>query len=135
MSQTISIGNEIKDGYPETNKWVQNNIKWLSSLEAFYRERAKLEKEYSEKLSQLTKEYFSKKSSETVALSVGNTPATTPGSLESASQVAWNEILSQTEIIASDHNKFANDISFNICEQLKTLSSRCSCLLYTSRCV
>lgn len=129
MSQTISIGNEIKDGYPETNKWVQNNIKWLSSLEAFYRERAKLEKEYSEKLSQLTKEYFSKKSSETVALSVGNTPATTPGSLESASQVAWNEILSQTEIIASDHNKFANDISFNICEQLKTLSSRCSALL------
>ena len=49
MSTDISIGNEIKDSYKETHKWVQNNIKWLSELESFYRDRAKLEKEYSDK--------------------------------------------------------------------------------------
>ncbi|CDO96435.1 unnamed protein product [Kluyveromyces dobzhanskii CBS 2104] len=129
MSESISIGNEIKEGFPETSKWVQNNIKWLSTVESFYRERSKLEKEYSEKLIQLTKDYFAKKSSETVAMSVGNSPVTTPGSLESASQVTWNEVLSQTELIARDHDKFSNDISFHICEQLKTLTNRTTNLL------
>ncbi|CAG98850.1 Bzz1p [Kluyveromyces lactis] len=132
MSESISVGNEIKEGFPETNKWVQNNVKWLSTVESFYHERSKLEKEYSEKLRQLTKEYFAKKSAETVALSVGNSPTTTPGSLECASQVAWNEVLSQTELIAKDHEKFSNDIAFHICEQLKTLTNRCNSLVISA---
>lgn len=129
MSEGISIGNEIKDGYEPTKTWVQSNIKWLSSLESFYRERAKLEKEYSDNLKQLTKEYFTKRSSETVSLSVGNSPTTTPGSLQSASQVAWNEILSQTELMANDHAQFAKDLSSGVSDQLKELGTRCESLL------
>lgn len=44
MSADLSIGNEIKDSFKETHKWVQNNLKWLKDIEQFYRERAKLEK-------------------------------------------------------------------------------------------
>lgn len=131
MSTDISIGNEIKDSYKETHKWVQNNIKWLSELESFYRDRAKLEKEYSDKLSQMVGEYFSKKSGNTVALSVGDTPTITPGSLEAASLVAWNEILSQTEMISKDHNKLANEYEFQIADQMLALNKKCEMILTT----
>ncbi|SCU85398.1 LADA_0D07272g1_1 [Lachancea dasiensis] len=129
MSSELSIGNEIKDGYKETHKWVVNNIRWLSELEAFYRDRAKLEKEYSSKLTHLTGEYFSKKSAGTVGLSVGDTPTTTPGSLEAASLVAWNEILSQTEKMSQDHNQLAQEFEFQVADQVSALGKKCELLL------
>ncbi|KAM3162781.1 Protein BZZ1 [Lachancea thermotolerans] len=129
MSSELSIGNEIKDGHKETYKWVLNNIKWLSELEAFYRDRAKLEKEYSEKLTHLAKEYFGKKSASTVSLSVGDMPTTTPGSLEAASLVAWNEVLSQTEMISKDHNQLSQEFEFQVADQIVALSKKCELLL------
>lgn len=72
MSADLSIGNEVKDAFKETHKWVQNNLKWLKDIEQFYRERAKLEKEYSERLSRLSADYFNKKSSTSVPISVGD---------------------------------------------------------------
>lgn len=59
---SLSIGNEIKDGFKETYDWVHQNIKWLKDTEQFYRERAKLEREYSEKLSKLCGEFLNRKS-------------------------------------------------------------------------
>ncbi|SCW02426.1 LAFE_0F06172g1_1 [Lachancea fermentati] len=129
MSADISVGNEIKDGFKETYKWVSNNVKWLSEIEAFYKERAKLEKEYSVKLSNLTAEYFTKKSSATVSLSVGDSPTITPGSLEAASLVAWNEVLSQTEMISKDHNKLSQEFEFEIADQIVALNRKCELLL------
>lgn len=126
---TISIGNELKDSYKETYKWVTINIKWLQDLELFYRERAKLEKEYSNKLLNLTKEYFHKKSNNCVALSVGEYPTTTPGSLDSASQAAWNEILSQTELISKDHKIFGQEIESQISDRFSSLSKECEAIL------
>jgi hypothetical protein len=41
-----------------------------------------IEKEYSAKLSALAKKYYEKKAKKSGALSVGDTPAMTPGSLE-----------------------------------------------------
>lgn len=124
MSEKLSIGNEIKDSYKETHKWVQNNLKGLKDIEQFYRERAKLEREYGEKLSGLTKEFLNRKSKSTVPLSVGDTPTVTPGSLEAADLVAWNEILSQTEVISKDHHHLANDFERQIAEQLSGLYAK-----------
>ncbi|CCD23466.1 Bzz1p NDAI_0B04320 [Naumovozyma dairenensis CBS 421] len=124
MSAQLSIGNELKDSFQQTHKWVENNIKWLKELEQFYRERSKLEKEYSEKLTRLSSEYFTKKSSSSVPLSVGDTPATTPGSLEAAGIVAWNEVLAQTEMISKDHNKLAQDFDTQVANQLSGLHSK-----------
>lgn len=124
MSDKLSIGNEIKDSYKETHKWVQNNLKGLRDIEQFYRERAKLEREYGEKLSGLTKEFMNRKSKSSVPLSVGDTPTITPGSLEAAHMVAWNEILSQTEMICNDHNQLANDFERQIAEQLAGLYAK-----------
>lgn len=124
MSAKLSIGNEIKDSYKETHKWVQNNLKWLKDIEQFYRERAKLEREYSEKLEGLTKEFLNRKSKTSVSLSVGDTPSTTPGSLEAASVVAWNEVLSQTEMICRDHNQLANDFEGQTADQLAGLYAK-----------
>ncbi|KTB05530.1 Protein BZZ1 [Nakaseomyces glabratus] len=121
---SLSIGNEIKDGFKETYDWVHQNIKWLKDTEQFYRERAKLEREYSEKLSKLCGEFLNRKSNISVTLSVGEKPATTPGSLEAASVVAWNEILSQTENIAKDHMQLAHELDGEIGGQLSGLNSK-----------
>lgn len=124
MSANLSVGNEIKDSFKETHKWVQNNLKWLKDIEQFYRERAKLEKDYSERLSRLSAEYFSKKSSTSVPISVGDTPTTTPGSVEAAGVVAWNEILSQTDMISKDHNQLSTDFENHVANQLSGLFTK-----------
>jgi hypothetical protein len=51
-------------------------------MQQFYRERSAIEKEYSAKLNALAKRYYEKKTKKAAALSVGDTPAMTPGSLE-----------------------------------------------------
>jgi hypothetical protein len=61
---------------------VGNGIAWLDDIQQFYRERSVIEKEYSAKLSALAKKYYEKKAKKSSTLSVGDTPAMTPGSLE-----------------------------------------------------
>ncbi|OEJ88284.1 Protein BZZ1 [Hanseniaspora osmophila] len=126
---SVSIGNELKDGYSETANWTNHNIQWLLEVQNFFKARSLLEREYSEKLSQLTTEYMKKKADNSVYLSVGEKPIVTPGSLEAASVVAWNELLSQTELISKDHLKFSNDLSKQIVEPIEVLSKRCNILV------
>ncbi len=59
-----------------------NGIAWLDDIQQFYRERSVIEKEYSAKLGALAKKYYEKKAKKSSILSVGDTPAMTPGSLE-----------------------------------------------------
>jgi hypothetical protein len=61
---------------------VAGGITWLDDIQQFYRERSAIEKEYSAKLAALAKKYFEKKAKKSSSLSVGDTPAMTPGSLE-----------------------------------------------------
>jgi hypothetical protein len=61
---------------------VGNGIAWLDDIQQFYRERSAIEKEYSSKLNALAKKYYEKKTKKSSSLSVGDTPAMTPGSLE-----------------------------------------------------
>jgi len=77
-----SFGSELKDGFKPANAWVAGGIAWLDDIQAFYRERSAIEKEYSAKLNALAKKYFEKKSKKSTSLSVGDTPTMTPGSLE-----------------------------------------------------
>ncbi|ODV96033.1 hypothetical protein PACTADRAFT_49453 [Pachysolen tannophilus NRRL Y-2460] len=122
--EVISIGNELKDGYKPTNQWVKNGINWLSDIEAFYRARASIEKEYSSKLQSLCGEYFKKKAKSSINLSVGDEPVITPGSLECASLVAWTEILSQTETISKAHGKLSADFEKNVAGELLNLQQK-----------
>ena len=61
---------------------MANGIGWLEDIQQFYRERSVIEKEYSAKLNALAKKFFERKSKKSSSLSVGDTPAMTPGSLE-----------------------------------------------------
>jgi len=72
----------FQDGFKPANAWVAHGISWLDDIQQFYRERSAIEKEYSAKLSALAKKYFEKKNKRSSPLSVGDTPAMTPGSLE-----------------------------------------------------
>ncbi|EGW31284.1 uncharacterized protein SPAPADRAFT_72123 [Spathaspora passalidarum NRRL Y-27907] len=121
----LSIGNELKDAYKPTIKWINNNINFLADVDEFYRERANIEKEYSNKLKELCKRHFDKKSKLSASLSVGDEPAVTPGSLESASLVLWTELLSQTEAIASERSKLGTEFSTMIGSNLMSLKGKC----------
>lgn len=123
--QELSIGNDLKDQFKPTQKWINSGISWLLDLDGFYKERATIEQEYAAKLNDLTKRHFSKKAKHSSSLSVGDEPQITPGSLESASVVLWNEVLTQTEKIANERNKLANEFTLNIASNIIQLQSKC----------
>lgn len=122
--EELSIGNELKDSFKPTSKWINNGINWLTDIEEFYRERATIEKEYASKLKELTKRHFEKKAKNSSHLSVGDEPQITPGSLESASVVLWNEVLTQTEAMAEEKIYFSKELTSKISDNLVTLKSR-----------
>ncbi|KAL7276413.1 Protein BZZ1 [Rhizina undulata] len=121
---TISFGDELKDGFKPVNAWIGNGIAWLDDIQAFYRERAAIEKEYSGKLNALAKKYFEKKSKKSAGLSVGETPQMTPGSLESASLTTWTTILTAVESLAKEHETLSASLTTQVCDVLKAISSR-----------
>ncbi|ABN64971.2 predicted protein [Scheffersomyces stipitis CBS 6054] len=122
--QNISIGNELKDSYKVTSKWINNGINWLTDLEEFYRERGTIEKEYAAKLKELSKRHFDKKSKLSARLSVGDEPQITPGSLECASLVLWTDMLTQTEAIADRRLKFGQELNIKVADNLNILKGK-----------
>ncbi|CEI67305.1 hypothetical protein FVEN_g5792 [Fusarium venenatum] len=119
-----TFGSELKDGFKPANVWLGHGIAWLDEIQQFYRERAAIEKEYSAKLMALSKKYFDKKNKRTAQLSVGDTPAMTPGSLESASLTTWVTQLTTLESRAGEHDKYANNLVSQVAEPLKFFSGR-----------
>ncbi|KAM0555142.1 hypothetical protein ACHAPJ_006494 [Fusarium lateritium] len=119
-----TFGTELKDGFKPANAWVGHGIAWLEEIQQFYRERAAIEKEYSAKLTALAKKYFEKKNKKTSQLSVGDTPAMTPGSLESASLTTWTTQLTTLESRANEHDRYANNLVSQVAEPLKFFGGR-----------
>lgn len=127
--EELSIGTEVKDSFKETSKWVANGINWLTDLDEFYKERAAIEREYSTKLLELCKRHFDKKARNSTHLSVGDEPKITPGSLESASVVLWNEVLTQTEAIAKERNSLAGEFLVKLCSNFEKLQVKLNKIL------
>ena len=119
-----NFGAELKDGFKPVNAWVANGITWLDEIQAFYRERSAIEKEYAQKLSALAKKYFEKKAKRSSSLSVGDNPTVTPGSLESASNTTWAAQLSTLESRAAEHDRLSNQLVSSLAEPLRVMSSR-----------
>ncbi|KFY65997.1 hypothetical protein V497_01186 [Pseudogymnoascus sp. VKM F-4516 (FW-969)] len=119
-----SFGAELKDGFKPVNSWVSQGISWLDDIQQFYRERSVIEKEYAAKLNVLAKKYFEKKAKKSGSLSVGDTPAMTPGSLESASLTTWTTQLTTLESRAAEHDRYGNELVSNVAEPLRNLGLR-----------
>jgi hypothetical protein len=103
---------------------VSGGIAWLDDIQQFYRERSVIEKEYAGKLSALAKKYFEKKNRKCSALSVGENPVVTPGSLESASMTTWATQLNTLEQRAAEHDKFSQQIVASLVDPLRFLANR-----------
>ncbi|KAI6092045.1 FCH-domain-containing protein [Hypoxylon rubiginosum] len=119
-----TFGAELKDGFKPANAWVANGIAWLDDIQNFYRERSAIEKEHSAKLNALAKKYFEKKNKKSASLSVGDTPAMTPGSLENASLTIWTTHLTTLESIADEHEKYANELIQKVADPMKYFAGR-----------
>ncbi|KAL8421135.1 hypothetical protein RB596_002072 [Gaeumannomyces avenae] len=119
-----TFGAELKDGFKPANAWVAGGIAWIDDLQQFYRERAAIEKEYSARLTALAKKYFEKKAKKSASLSVGENPAMTPGSLESASITTWTTQLNTVEARANEHNQFSNDLINKVATPLQGVATK-----------
>ncbi|KAL7622795.1 Protein BZZ1 [Parahypoxylon ruwenzoriense] len=119
-----TFGAELKDGFKPASAWVSNGIAWLDDIQSFYRERGIIEKEHSAKLNALAKKYFEKKNKKSTSLSVGDTPAMTPGSLENASLTIWTTHLTTLESLASEHEKYANELVQQVADPLKVFGAK-----------
>jgi formin-binding protein 1 len=108
-----------QDGFKTASGWAGHGITWLDDIQQFYRERSAIEKEYSAKLNALAKKYFEKKIKKSAALSVGDNPTMTPGSLESASLTTWTTQLTTLESRADEHERYGNDLVNKVAEPLK----------------
>ncbi|RMZ86522.1 hypothetical protein DV736_g6251, partial [Chaetothyriales sp. CBS 134916] len=122
--EAVSFGAELKDGYKPVDNWVTNGIAWLGEIQEFYQERAAIEREYSARLTALAKKYYDRKAKKSSSLSVGDTPALTPGSLESASLTTWTTQLSTLETRANDHLKFGQDLISQVANPLEFAQKR-----------
>ncbi|KTW26265.1 uncharacterized protein T551_03564 [Pneumocystis jirovecii RU7] len=118
----------MEDAFKPVENWVNNGIKWLDDLQSFYRERAiigdSIEKEYSLKLSSLSKKYHEKKGKRSTSLSVGDNPRMTPGSLESASVTTWENILNSTESLAKERQIFSEEIQIQVADNFRALAAK-----------
>ncbi|KAK8083346.1 actin polymerization protein Bzz1 [Apiospora saccharicola] len=119
-----TFGAELKDGFKPANAWVANGIAWLDDIQQFFRERSALEKEHSARLNALAKKYFEKKNKKSASLSVGDTPAMTPGSLESASLTTWKTQLTTLESRADEHERYANELITKVADPLKSYAAK-----------
>ncbi|KAI0456956.1 hypothetical protein F5B21DRAFT_466338 [Xylaria acuta] len=119
-----TFGAELKDGLKPANVWVANGIAWLDDIQNFYRERSALEKEHSARLNALAKKYFEKKTRKSTSLSVGDTPAMTPGSLENASLTIWNTHLTTLEARADEHERYGNELIHKVADPLKHYATK-----------
>lgn len=119
-----NFGAELKDSFKPVNAWVAGGIAWLDDLQQFYRERSVIEKEHAAKLNALAKKYFEKKSKKSSSLSVGDNPALTPGSLESASLTTWTTQLTTLESRAAEHDRFGGELIVQVADPLKALAAR-----------
>ncbi|KAI0896530.1 FCH-domain-containing protein [Annulohypoxylon nitens] len=115
---------ELKDGFKPASAWVANGIAWLDDIQTFYRERAVIEKEHSAKLNALAKKYFEKKNKKSTSLSVGDTPAMTPGSLENASLTIWTTHLTTLESLATEHENYANELVQKVADPMKQYATK-----------
>ncbi|KAI0879141.1 hypothetical protein GGS24DRAFT_486837 [Hypoxylon argillaceum] len=119
-----TFGAELKDGFKPANAWVANGVAWLDDIQNFYRERSALEKEHAARLNALANKYFEKKSKKSTSLSVGDTPAMTPGSLENASLTIWNTHLATLEARANEHERYGNDLINKVADPLKYYAAK-----------
>ncbi|KAJ8122886.1 hypothetical protein ONZ43_g1035 [Nemania bipapillata] len=119
-----TFGAELKDGFKPANAWVANGVAWLDDIQSFYRERSALEKEHAARLNALAKKYFEKKSKKSTSLSVGDTPAMTPGSLENASLTIWNTHLATLEARADEHERYGNELISKVADPLKYYAAK-----------
>ncbi|GAO52352.1 hypothetical protein G7K_6430-t1 [Saitoella complicata NRRL Y-17804] len=114
-----SFGAELKDAFKPTDAWVAQNNAFLTDIREFYKERCAIEKEYSQKLSVLSKKYFERKAKKASVVSVGEEPRVTPGSLESATMTTWTNILGEVENLARERGRLSEELSLQIAEGLK----------------
>lgn len=117
------IGDEVAD-FKAAAEWFSSGNKLIDDYAEFYRERAAIEREAAQKLEALVQRQFSKKGQVSAVVSVGPTPATTPGSLENSSLGVWTTVLQETETSCKERRRLAEFFTTSIGNELQMLNNK-----------
>ncbi|KAG2171285.1 hypothetical protein INT43_002907 [Umbelopsis isabellina] len=124
-----TFGTDLKDQVPVIADHVADGIAFLDEFRSFAKDRAQIEKEYSQKLESLCKKYNSKRQKLAAAK-----PSTTPSAKQedewdwadksSSTSNAWTSLLQQTELVAKTRHQLAEDLTTGINDVLKSVASK-----------
>ncbi|EPX70515.1 diacylglycerol binding protein Bzz1 [Schizosaccharomyces octosporus yFS286] len=120
---SYKLSSELHDDFKIVDSWVHNGSKWIEDIQQYYKERSSIEREYSQKLSSLSRKFVEKKNKKSSLLSVGENPTKSAGSLECASLTTWSKILDELEQSSKIHQKLADDFVLETNEQAKRLET------------
>ncbi|KAM3583577.1 Protein BZZ1 [Umbelopsis sp. WA50703] len=124
-----TFGTDLKDQVPIIADHVADGIAFLDEFRSFAKDRAQIEKEYSQKLESLCKKYNSRRQK----IAAAKTPTTQTAKQEdewdwadksSSTSNAWSSLLQQTETVAKTRHQFAEDLATGINDVLKTVAGK-----------
>ncbi|KAL1925433.1 uncharacterized protein VTP21DRAFT_316 [Calcarisporiella thermophila] len=110
-NRSMLLATDLKDPVPIISEHLQNGIHFVDDCREFVKERAQIEREYSQRLEALAKKYQNKKNR-------------SPEEDECSAQQAWAIIVNQTEAMAKERGAYANALASRISEKFRVLSAK-----------
>ncbi|KAI9357879.1 hypothetical protein BD770DRAFT_420032 [Pilaira anomala] len=121
----MTFGADLKDQIPSILTYVGDGIQSLTQFRNFIKDKSSIEREYAQKLENLTKKYKSSKKN----------VATTPGidsqqddwdweDSSSTTSIAWCQLLNQTSLVAKSRLKLVDDLNNMVVDSLRGVASR-----------
>ncbi|KAI8971438.1 hypothetical protein BDF20DRAFT_679072 [Mycotypha africana] len=124
----MTFGTDLKDQIPLIVKYVGDGIESLHQFRSFLKERSNIEREYAQKLEQLSKKYKSQHNTSVKHFLTGADPSQQQQPVKKEDQSttlqAWNHLLKQTGHIAKIRFRLAEDINDMIVEALRETAVR-----------
>ncbi|KAI8081130.1 hypothetical protein BDF21DRAFT_339095 [Thamnidium elegans] len=121
----MTFGSDLKDQIPSILTYVGDGIHSLTQFRSFIKDKSSIEREYAQKLDNLTRKYKSNTNKRNVS---------TPGDTQqdewdwedssSTTSSAWCQLLNQTSLVAKSRLKLVDDLNNMVVDSLRGAAVR-----------
>ncbi|KAI7894598.1 uncharacterized protein EV154DRAFT_542366 [Mucor mucedo] len=118
----MTFGTDLKDQIPSILNYVGDGIHSLTQFRNFIKDKTSIEREYAQKLENLTKKYKSNKK-------IVSTPGEQQDEWDwedtsSTTSAAWCQLLDQTSLVAKSKFRLVDDINSLVVDSLRGVAAR-----------
>ncbi|KAI9273305.1 hypothetical protein EDC94DRAFT_644570 [Helicostylum pulchrum] len=121
----MTFGSDLKDQIPSILTYVGDGIHSLTQFRSFIKDKSSIEREYAQKLDNLTRKYKSNTNKKNIS---------TPGDTQqdewdwedssSTTSSAWCQLLNQTSLVAKSRLKLVDDLNNMVVDSLRGAAAR-----------